>query len=170
MRRGLESIVLVVMLLSLPGCGTSPTAPQRLNPSEFDPTALFAKLAGSYTLTFQADDGCPVPPSLRTVTYDVLLELTRFHYLAVHVAGKPLIGDLWALAREQDGFSLRWNVDCEVPDTIGSTSFYICGQGGAFSSDGTISGVIHERNAYLDVDRRPFCATGSHRFVFRRRD
>jgi hypothetical protein len=137
---------------------------------EFDPTAVFARLAGSYTLTFEADEGCPVPSSLRAVTYDVTLERTPFRYMAVRAAGKPLVGDLWALAKEEDGFSLRWNVDCDVPDSVGSTSFYLCGQGGAFAADGAISGVIHERNAYLDVDHRAFCTTGSHRFVFRRRN
>jgi len=167
MSRNLQPIILVTFL-GLSACGTPPTAPQRANPAEFDPTALFTTLAGAYTLTFEADESCSVPSSLKSVSYDVVLEQTPFRYLAVRAADKPLVGDLWALATKEAGFSLRWNVDCEVPDRIGSTSFYLCGQGGAFASDGAISGVIHERNAYLDSDHRPFCATGSHRFVFRR--
>jgi hypothetical protein len=183
MRRCLESIVLVLTFIALPGCGTSPIAPGPTRPPEFDPAAVFAKLAGPYTLTFEADETCPLPPSLKVLTYDVWLEpVTRYRYLGVHVPSEMFVGDLWALAREEDGFTLRWNVDCEVPDTVGSTSFYLCGQGAAFVSDGTISGYLQGTNGYLiagvlqgatgylDLTHRPFCANGPHRFVFRRRN
>ena len=176
MKRCLESIVLIVTLIAPLGCGPSPAAPgassaaaARTAPAEFDPTALFARLAGSYTLTFEADQSCAVPPSLKALTYDVVLQPSRYRYLGVLVPGKPFGGDLWVLAKEEDGFTLRWNVDCEAPDTVGSTSFYLCGEGAAFSTDGTISGVLGGRNGYLDMDHRPLCANLSHRFVFRRR-
>ena len=183
MRRCLEFIVLSVMLIALPGCGTSPTTPGPTHPPEFDPAAVFARLAGPYTLTFEAADSCPLPPSLKVLTYDVFLEpVTRYRYLGVHVPSENFVGDLWALAREEDGFTLRWNVDCEEPDTVGSTSFYLCGQGAASASDGTISGylqgtsgnlisgVLQGANGYLDMNHRPYCANGPHRFVFRRRN
>lgn len=170
MRRCLGSIVLVVTLIALLGCGTSPTAPRQTGPPEFDPAALFARLAGPYTLTFNADESCPLPPALKVLTYDVMLEPSPFRYLGVLVPSKAFVGDLWVLAREEEGFTLRWNVDCEVPDTVGSTSFYLCGDGAAFDTDGTISGVLQGRNVYLDIDHRPFCTDGSHRFVFQRRN
>jgi hypothetical protein len=110
-----------------------------------------------------------VPASLKALSYDVWLEPTRFRYLAVFATRKPVIGDLWVHDREEDGFTLRWNVDCDVPDTAGTTSFYLCGEGAAFAADGAISGVIHKGNAYLDRDHQPFCAVGSHRFVLRRK-
>jgi hypothetical protein len=169
MRRCLESVVLVVTFIALFGCGTSPIAPGPTRPPEFDPAAVFAKLAGPYTLTFEAHEDCPLPPSLKVLTYDVWLAPTRFRYLSVLVPSKAFVGDLWALAKEEDGFTLRWNVDCEVPDSVGSTSFYLCGQGVAFASDGTISGLLQGPSGYLDTDHRPFCANGSHRFAFRRR-
>ena len=43
------------------------------------------------------------------------------------------------MAREDEGFTLRWNVDCEAADTAGSTSFYLCGEGGAFATEGTMN-------------------------------
>lgn len=170
MRRCLESIVLVVTFIAVPGCGRSPTAPgqtgpPQTGPPEFDPAAVFAKLAGPYTVTFEADESCPLPPSLKVLTYDVLLEPSPYHYLGVRVPSKPFVGDFWPFAPEQLG--LRWNVDCEGRDAIGSISFYLCGEGTAVATDGTISGVL--RGAYLDIDHRPFCTNASHRFVFRRR-
>ena len=60
------------------------------------------------------------------------------------------------------GFTLRWNVDCEAPDMVGSNAFYLCGQGAAFAKGDTISGV-------LVGGYRPFCTSGSHSFVFQRR-
>lgn len=178
MRRCLESIVLVVTLTAVLGCGTSPTAPgptlrPQPGPPAFDPTALLAGLSGPYTLTFEADDaGCPLPPSLKVITYDVWLRpAPRFRYLGVDVPSKQFVGDLWALTREEDGFTLRWNVECEVPDIVGSISFYLCGEGRAFATDeATISGVLGTPNVYLDIDRRPFCTIGAHRFVFQRRN
>ena len=47
------------------------------------------------------------------------LQVTRFRYLNVRVPGKDFVGDLWALAREEQGLTLRWNVDCEAPDMVG---------------------------------------------------
>jgi hypothetical protein len=172
MRRCLESIVLVVTFIALLGCGTSPspTTPRQTSPAAFDPTALFARLAGPYTLTFEADESCPLPPPLKVLTYDVLLEPSPFRYLGVLVPGKAFVGDLWVLAREEQGFTLRWNVDCEAPDTVGSTAFYLCGEGAAFSTGATISGVLRGGNVYLDIDHRPFCTNGSHRFVFQRKN
>jgi hypothetical protein len=167
MRCDLKCIVLVVTCIGLLACGPSATAPGHTGPLDFDPTALFAHLAGPYALTFEADETCPVPPSLRVLTYDVSVNPTRFRYMGVLVPKKPFVGDLWVLAREDEGFTFRWNVDCEVPDTVGSKSFYLCGEGAAFSSNGTISGVL-PANAYLDMDHRPFCTNGSHRFVFQR--
>ena len=172
MTRCLESIVLVVTFIALLGCGsTSPIAPGPTRPPEFDPAALFAKLAGPYTLTFEAHEDCPLPPSLKVLTYDVWLEATRNRYLGVRVPSKPFVGDLWVLAREEEGFTLRWNVDCEAPDTVGSTSFYLCGEGAAFPTDGTIAGEIRGTvyQGYFDIDHRPLCTNGSHRFVFQRR-
>jgi len=169
-RRWLESIVLAVTSIALLGCGTSPTAPEQTGPAEFDPAALFARLAGPYALTFEADESCSLPPSLKVITYDVVLEPSRYRYLGVRVPNKDFVGDLWVLAREEEGFTLRWNVDCEAPDTVGSTSFYLCGEGGAFVTEGTISGVLGGRNVYLDTDHRPFCTDGAHRFVFARRN
>jgi hypothetical protein len=170
MRRCLEFIVVVVTCIALPACGASPTAPGQASPPEFDPTALFARLAGPYTLTVEADEDCLLPGSLKVLTYEVWLEPSPHRYLGVRVPGKDFSGDLWALATEQDGFTLRWNVDCETRDTVGSTSFYLCGEGHAFAiTNTTISGVLGTRNAYLDIDRRPFCAIGPHRFVFERR-
>ena len=174
-RRCLESVALLVALIALLGCGTSPTAPGpatapgQTSPPEFDPTALFAKLSGPYTLTFEADESCPLPPSLKVLTYDVLLQPSRFRYLGVLASSKPFVGDLWVLAREEQGFTFRWNVDCEAADIIGSTSFYVCGQGAAFVTGGTISGVLQGANVYLDSDHRPLCANTSHQFVFRPR-
>ena len=172
MRRCLESIVVVVMLTALHGCGTSPTAPRQTGPAEFDPTALFTRLAGPYTLTFEADASCPLPSSLNVLTYDVLLEpVLRYRYLSVRVPSEDFAGDLWALATEEEGLAFRWNVDCEAdPDTVGSTTFHLCGQAPAFVTDGTISGVLGGANVYLDQDRRPYCTDGSHRFVFHRRN
>jgi hypothetical protein len=172
MRRCLQSIVLVVTFIALLGCGTSPTAPGQTDPAEFNPAALFAKTAGPYTLTFEADQSCPLPPSLQVLTYDVLLEpVLRYRYLAVQVPSKDFVGDLWVGAREEEGFRLRWNVDCEVPDVVGSTSFYLCGEGAASATDGSISGVLGGSNVYLDTDHRPFCPNGgSHRFTFQRRN
>ena len=173
MKRCLESIVLVVTFIALLGCGTSPTAPRKTGPAEFDPAALFAKLAGPYTLTFEADESCPLPPSLKVLTYDVLLQPSRYRYLGVLVPRKDFVGDLWVLATEDEGFTLRWNVDCEAPDTVGSTSFYLCGEGAAFATDGTLSGVLqggHVWSGYLDIDHRPFCTNSSHQFAFRRRN
>jgi hypothetical protein len=167
MRRGLTSVVLVAGLIALPGCSSSPTAPERTGPTEFDTTALFSRLAGPYTLTFHADDSCGLPPALQALTYDVVLEPTRFRYLGVRVTGKPVVGDLWVLATEDLGFTLRWNVDCEVPDTAGATSFYLCGEGDAQVTDGNIAGALVPRDGFLDMDRQPYCANVSHRFVFR---
>jgi hypothetical protein len=165
MRRCLESLVLAVTLLTLAGCGASPTAPApvRARVGEFDPTALFARLAGSYSITFEADDSCPVPSSGKSLTYDVSLQPTRYRYLGVHVAAKDLVGDLWALTREDEGLTFRWNADCDVADTVGSSSFYLCGQGAAVVADGVISGFLV--GAY-----RPYCTSGAHRFVFQRRN
>ena len=162
MGRSLQSVVLVVASTALLGCGTTPAAPTPASPEQFDPTALFARLAGPYTLTIEADESCPVPPSVEVLNYDVSLQLTRFRYLGVRVPGKDFVGDLWALASEEQGFTLRWNVDCEGADMVGSTAFYLCGQGSAFATDGTIAGVL--LGGY-----RPFCTSGSHRFVFQRR-
>jgi hypothetical protein len=131
MRRGLEFVVLAVLLTALPACSTTPTGPDRTGPAEFDTTALFSRLAGSYTLTFDADDSCLLPPSLQEITYDVVLEPTRCRYLGVRVSGKPFVGDLWVLATEEQGFTLRWNVDCDTADTVGATTFYLCGEGDA---------------------------------------
>jgi hypothetical protein len=183
LRDMMKSIVVVVTFISLLGCGTSPTAPGQTRPPDFDPAALFARLAGPYTLTFEANESCPLPPSLKVLTYDVLLEpVTRYRYLGVRVPSESFVGDLWALANEEEGFTLRWNVDCEVPDTVGATSFYLCGQGSALVSDGMISGfvqgtngslifgVLQGANGYLDMNHRPFCANGPHRFVFQRRN
>jgi hypothetical protein len=170
MRRCLESTGLVVTFIALLGCGTSPTAPGQTGPREFDPAALFAKLAGPYTLTFEADESCPLPPSLRVLTYDVFLSPSPYRYLGVRAPSTAFVGDLWALAREEEGFAFRWNVDCESPDTVGTTSFYLCGEGLAFATGGTISGVLGTRNVYRDIDHRPFCAIGPHRFVFQRRN
>jgi hypothetical protein len=141
-----------------------------MNPSAFDPAALFARLAGSYTLTFEADESCSLEPSLKVVTYDVSLGTTPFRYLAVLVPSHAFAGDLWALDRADQGFAFRWNVDCELPDTAGSTVFYLCGEGAAVTADnGTISGVFPGGNIYFDADHRPLCATSGHRFVFRRK-
>jgi hypothetical protein len=115
--------------MGLPACRTSPTAPRQTAPPEFDPTALFAQLTGPYTLTFEADESCAVPPSLKVLAYDVDLSQTPYRYMGVLLSNKPFVGDLWALAREGEGFTLRLNVDCDIPDTVGSTSFYICGSG-----------------------------------------
>jgi hypothetical protein len=175
MRRCPEAVVLLVAVIALVGCGTSPTAPGQptapgpTSPPQFDPTALFARVAGPYTLTFEADESCPLPPSLKVLTYDVLVQPTRFRYLAVLAPGRPVVGDLWVLATEDQGFTFRWNVDCEGPDSIGSTSFYLCGQGAAFVNGATISGVFQGANVYLDMNRRPLCANASHRFTFRPR-
>ena len=160
-RKRIESIVVVAALVALGGCGTSPTGPEQSGPADFDPAALFARLAGPYSLTFEADATCPVPDSLQTLSYDVVLQQTRFRYLGVRVPDKLFVGDLWALAREEEGFTLRWNVDCEAPDAVESTTFYLCGQGHATAADGTISGA-------LVGGYRPFCSSGSHRFVLRR--
>jgi hypothetical protein len=89
-----ESIVLVVTLIALLGCGTSPTAPGQTGSKVFDPAALFATLAGPYTLTFEADESCPLAPSLKVLTYDVVLEPSRFRYLGVRVPSKAFVGDL----------------------------------------------------------------------------
>jgi hypothetical protein len=35
--------------------------------------------------------------------------------LGVRVPNTDLVGDLWALAKEEDGFTFRWNVDSEAP-------------------------------------------------------
>src|SRR5688572_23763838 len=75
------------------------------------------------TVTFEADESCPLPPSLKVLTYDVLLEPSPYHYLGVRVPSKPFVGDLWPFAAEQLG--LRWNVDCESPEAVGSISFYL---------------------------------------------
>jgi hypothetical protein len=170
MRRCLEYCAVAVTLIAVAGCDSSPTAPEQVRPAEFNTAALFSRLAGAYTLTFEADESCPLPPSLQDLTYDVVLMPTQFRYIGVHVPGKPFVGDLWVLEREDQGFTLRWNVDCEVPDTAGSTTFYLCGQGAAFAVDGIISGVLGGRDGYLDADHRPFCANGAHRFEFQRRD
>ena len=168
MRRCLKWAALVVTFTALHGCGSSPTAPRQTGPAEFNPAALFAKLAGAYTLTFEADTSCPLPPSLNVVTYDVFVGVSPYRYLGVRVPGKDFVGDLWALATEAEGLAFRWNVDCEAPDTVGSTSFYLCGEAAASVTDGTISGVLRGGRAYLDADHQPFCTDGSHRFVFRR--
>jgi hypothetical protein len=90
--------------------------------------------------------------------------------MAVLVSNKPFVGDLWALAKEGAGFTFRWNVDCDIPDTVGSTSFYLCGDGdAAFAPDGTISGFL-PANAYSDMDHRPFCTSGFHQFLFQHRN
>ena len=168
MRRCLESIVLIVTFIALLGCGTSPTAPGHTRPAEFNPNALFAKLAGAYTLTFEADASCPLPPSLNVLTYDVFVGVSPYRYLGVLVPGKDFVGGLWALATEAEGLAFRWNVDCEAPDTVGSMSFYLCGEAAASVTDGIISGVLRGGRAYLDADHHPFCMDGSHRFVFHR--
>jgi hypothetical protein len=172
MRRYPQSIVLAAAFTTLLGCGTSPTAPgPATGAPQFDSAALLASLAGAYTLTIEADDaGCPLPPSMKVLTYDVWLEPgTPHRYLGVRVPGKPFVGNLWALAKEEDGFSMRWNVDCEAPDTIDSAPFYVCGEGPAFAAGGMISGVFGTGNVYLDEHRRSFCTIGAHRFVFQRR-
>ena len=46
MRRSLQSMVVVVAFTALLGCGTTPVAPTQASSEEFDPTALFARLAG----------------------------------------------------------------------------------------------------------------------------
>ena len=84
MRRSLQSVVLVVAFTALPGCGTTPAAPTPASSEEFDPTALFTRLAGPYTLTIEADESCPVPPSVEVLNYDVLL-----HIVAVPLPGRP---------------------------------------------------------------------------------
>ena len=165
MRRCLKSLVFIVTFMTLAGCGASPTAPApvRTRVEEFDPSALFARLAGNYSVTFEADGSCPVPSSGKVLTYDVSLEPTRFRYLGVRVAAKDLVGDLWALTREDQGLTFRWNTDCDVADTVGSSSFYLCGQGAAVAGDGVITGFLV--GAY-----RPYCTSGAHRFVFQRRN
>ena len=98
MRYSPTSIALVVAIVALLGCGTSPTAPEPTGPPQFDPAVLFARLAGSYTLTFEADESCPLPPALRVLTYDAVLEPTRYRYLGVRVASNPhVVGDLWVI-------------------------------------------------------------------------
>jgi hypothetical protein len=169
MARCLESVVLAVATVGLLGCGTSPAAPAQPSPAEFDPAALFATLAGPYALTFEADESCPLPPPLKVFTYDVVLQPSPHRYLSVRVPGKAFVGDLWVSAREEDGFTLRWNVDCEASDSVGSTAFYLCGEGAAFVTGGTISGVLEGANVYFDMDRQPLCPNASHRFVFQRR-
>src|SRR4051812_34643835 len=140
MRRCLASIAPVVTFIVVLGCGASPNAPGPTRPAEFDPAPLFARVAGRYTRTFEADDRCPLPPSLKVLTYDVVLEPSQHRFLGVRVAGKAFVGDLWVLATEEEGFTLRWNVDCDASDTAGSTPFYLCGEGAAFANDGSISG------------------------------
>lgn len=169
MKRCLASIALGVASVALLGCGTSATAPEP-SPVEFDPAALFATLSGPYSLTIEADESCPLPSSLKVLTYDVVLQPSRYRYLSVLVPSKAFVGDLWVSAKEEEGFTLRWNVDCEVPDTVGSTSFYLCGEGAASDTDGTISGVLEGTNHYFDVDHRPLCPNTTHRFVFQRRN
>lgn len=165
----LESIVLGVASIVLLGCGTSPTAPGQPDPAEFDPTALFATLAGPYSLTFEADESCQLASSLEVITYEVVLQPSPYRYLSVLVRDKVFVGDLWVSAREEDGFTLRWNVDCEASDTVGATSFYLCGEGAASATGGAISGVLEGANVYFDIDRRALCPNASHRFVFKRR-
>lgn len=115
MRHDPASLAVVETMIALVGCGASPTAPGRTAAPEFDPAVLFARLAGSYTLTFEADESCPLPPALKVLTYDAVLERTRYRYLGVRIPSNPnVIGDLWVLAREEQGFTLRWNVDCET--------------------------------------------------------
>src|SRR5215472_3464205 len=94
MRCDLKCIVLVVTCIGVPACGKSATASGPTGPLEFDPTALFAQLAGSYALTFEADESCPVPPSLRVLTYDVSLNPSQYRYMSVLVRNKPFVGDL----------------------------------------------------------------------------
>ena len=169
MTRCREFIVLGVTSIAMLGCGTSPAAPEQPSPAEFDPAALFATLAGPYALTFEADERCPLPSALEVVTYDVVLQPSPHRYLSVLVPGKAFVGDLWVSAREEDGFTLRWNVDCETSDAVGSTSFYLCGEGAAFVTGGAISGVLEGANVYFDMDHRPLCPNATHRFVFQRK-
>jgi hypothetical protein len=160
---------LAAAFVALPGCGTSPTAPAQTGQALYDPTALFERLAGPYSLTFTADDGCPLPAALKVLTYDVTLERTPFRYLAVRVPGKNFVGDLWISGTANDGLTLRWNMDCDAHDTAGSTSFILGGQGLAPVTDAEISGVL-QGNFYRDFSKQPYCPTGAHRFAFKRRE
>jgi hypothetical protein len=150
--------------MALTGCGTTPVAPTQGSSAEFNPTALFARLAGSYTLTIVADENCPVPPSVEVLNYDVSLAHSdaRYRYLGVRALAGDFVGGLWALTSEEQGLMFRWNVDCDAAGMVGSTAFYLCGQGYAFAKDGTIAGL-------LVGDYLPFCKNGAHRFVFQRR-
>lgn len=167
MRRSV-GFALSAWLVCLVGCQTAPVAP---TPGEatFDPSALFERVAGSYTLTFVADEGCALPQPLKVITYDVTLERSPYRYLGVRVPGKEFVGDLWLFGTEEQGFTLRWNTDCEVPDVIGSTSFRLCGEGTAPVTPGVLSGVL-QSSFYRDSAVRPYCASGTHRFEFRRRN
>jgi hypothetical protein len=79
-----------------------------------------------------------------------------------------MVGALWALDREEDGLTLRWNVDCDVADAAGSAAFTFCGEGQAHVADGTLAGDL-AWGKFFDVNRQPFCTNASDRFVFRRR-
>jgi hypothetical protein len=167
--RGHVGLALSASLVGLLGCGTSPTAPAPGGQANFDPAALFERLAGFYTLTFVADEGCALPPSLRVLTYDVAVERSPYRYLGVRVQGKDIVGDLWIFGTEEQGFTFRWNTDCEALESVGATSFRLCGEGTAPVTHGVISGVL-QPGFYRDSADRPYCANGAHRFEFRRRD
>jgi hypothetical protein len=160
---------LAAAFATLAGCGTSPTAPEPAGQTAYDPAALFERLAGPYSLTFTADERCPLPPALKVLEYDVSLERTPFRYLAVRVPGKAFVGDLWVFGTEKDGLTLRWNVDCDAHDTAGSTSFRLCGEGSAPVGETAISGML-QGTFYRDFANQPYCATGIHRFEFQRRN
>jgi hypothetical protein len=62
-----------VVQVTFGGCSSLPSTLSSSSP-QITPLSPFQQIAGAYALTIEIDPSCAVPESLRTRTYDVLLE------------------------------------------------------------------------------------------------
>jgi hypothetical protein len=129
---------------------------------------------GNYRLTIEIDEKCTeIPQTLRVRAYDVAVEDKGWHFIPVRIVGEGfgyLGGELWPPS--PDGrYRFEWNNfdvgGCDYPEPIGSTQFYVCGDGFGTLSESTISGVIHGGAFFEGSGPRVYCRLpggASHRF------
>jgi hypothetical protein len=170
--RRLTTIAHGLVLATLFGCHTTPTAPTAA-PSP-PPASPFAVVTGHYELTIEIDDTCThIPPTLRVRRYDATLEDRGWHYLPVKVVGggfaePTLMADLWPPS--PDGrWRLNWNSfdvgGCDYPEPLTeSTALYVCADGAVTLSDSMLAGM--PGSAFVEGSGAEVRCAGSHRFTF----
>ncbi len=164
MRRYLSRVAHVLLLIASVACSPSPP----IGPSPPVPDSPLKSLAGDYTLTIDIDASCEnIPQPLRTRAFDVVLEDRGWHFMPILMARcvecaadgfGTLRGEMWPPDRDAR-YPFRWNSDCDVPEIVGATELYVCGDGFGTLHDSTISGVM-DGGAFLSTSRgRQSCAT-----------